>query len=168
QPNPQARPHLVPRPSPNRQPVAVPGQLPQPNLQARPYLVPRPIPNRQPVAVPGQVPQPNLQAKPYLVPRPVVHMPVVTGPRNHHLLVTPKPGRQHPHKIPKFVDHELGGSVDCVASGLHRRYQTGPDGTIHIRGVLPDVAVRDPMARDIPARRLVSPECLVKIKRRKQ
>ena len=69
-PAPYRIPSLVPQPSPNRQPVAVPGQIPQPTPQARPHLVPYPTPNRQPVAVPGQVPQPTPQARPHLVPQP--------------------------------------------------------------------------------------------------
>ena len=186
-PVPNAVPGRVPQAVPTSVPAAVPPRVPQLQTQQKPALVPYPVPYPRPIAIPvkappriptrirNPVPYPVPAAKPVAIPgkvpplrAAVVHVPVPVRDRDHHKLVTPKPGRQAAHNIPRFADAKGGGHVDCAASGLHRRRHLLANGMVQVRGILPEVDVNDPVARDVPARRLVTTECLVKIKRRKQ
>ena len=139
------------------------GAVPTPT----PYPVPYPRPTPIPAAVAGQIPS----LIPIPVRRPsggqttnsvtVVHNQTSNNTGDAHNHVTPQPGRQQAHAIPRFSDPDRGGTVDCVASGFHRRLHNGKPA-----GVLAHVELPDAMERDVPAEKPLHAGCLVKIKRK--
>jgi len=139
------------------------GAVPTPT----PYPVPYPRPTPIPTAVAGQIPS----LIPIPIQRPsggqttntvtVVHSKTKDKPGDAHKHVTRQPGRQQAHAIPRFSDPDRGGTVDCVASGFHRRLHNGKPA-----GVLAHVELPDAMERDVPAEKPLHAGCLVKIKRK--
>jgi hypothetical protein len=190
-PQPQAIPQLVPQPqtiivvpqppttiSGYGRPPAIIGQtsgfvggnsaVPTPIPQAVPYPRPYPIPTAVPNKIPQLIPTPSRRPSPGSGTGgvTVVHNKTPGKAGDAHKHVTPQAGRQKAHAIPRFTDTERGGTVDCVASGLHRRVHIGPDGKRTVSGALSHVELPDPVARDVPAEKPLHAGCLVKIKRK--
>jgi len=146
------------------------GAVPTPTPYRVPYPRPTPVPTASPNRIPQLIPTPLPKPPGGQVPGTgnvtVVHNKIPGKVPGAHKHVTPQVGRQKAHAIPRFTDPERGGTVDCVASGFHRRYHTGPDGRRVASGVLTHVELPDAVARDVPAEKPLHAGCMVKIKRR--
>jgi hypothetical protein len=79
-------------------------------------------------------------------------------------IVTEQPGRQRGHSAPSYRTAD-GHLVQCLAGGFGWRYVVGSDGSVRLAGRLPVLRTTDVMVRDLPANHLVSPECVVAVRR---
>jgi hypothetical protein len=75
-------------------------------------------------------------------------------------------GRQLPNAQPEFVIAQTGERWTCAASGLQRRRHVDERGVVTVNGVLPNLAMVDPLIRDIPAFHEHNAECLIGVQRR--
>lgn len=80
-------------------------------------------------------------------------------------LVTDQPGRQAHHAAPSYRTAD-GQVVECLAGGFGWRYVMQSDGSVRLSGRLPVLRTTDVIVRDLPANHLVSPECIVAVRRR--
>lgn len=154
----QQTPQLVP------QPQAVPQQVPTPIPPTQPggpgsagtvLTRPRPIPREW-------TPAPTLTASATIVaPAGPGLSAWVAGP------VTAQPGRQGHHALPSYKTGE-GDVVHCLAGGFGWRYVPEKDGSTRLVGRLPALRSADVIVRDVPANQLMSPECVVTVRRRHQ
>ena len=183
-PQPQAVPQQVPTPIP---PITqqVPTPMPQPQAvpQQVPTLVP-PITQQVPTPVPPTQPggpgsAGTVLTRPRPIPREWTPAPTlaasatIVAPAGPGLSawvagpVTAQPGRQGHHALPSYMTGE-GEVVHCLAGGFGWRYVPGKDGSTRLVGRLPALRSTDVIVRDVPANQLMSPECVVTVRRRHQ
>jgi hypothetical protein len=80
-------------------------------------------------------------------------------------LVTERPGRQQHHATPSYRTDD-GHLIHCLAGGFGWRYVVESDGSVRLAGRLPVLRTTDVIVRDLPANHLVTPDCIVAVRRR--
>ena len=183
---PQLAPSLPPQLSP---PPLLPGYVQHPNFTGTRDPAtgfPAPVPPQQVTGtyappVTGYGPVPPLPQQQAAVPKPTPNpRPVRTSSGGANITINPSEpsqpiasqmvarhaGRQLPNAHPQFIIESTGESWTCAASGLQRRRHVDERGAVTFSGVLPNLAMVDPLIRDIPAFHEHHAECLIGVQRR--
>jgi len=169
---PQATPMLVPQPVPPRAPVPTPplspplvnatgsGSSPAQALVLLPASQTTTVVIRRPVST-SQTPVRGVdpQSQGVSLVQAATREPWTVG------IVTEQPGRQRGHSAPSYRTAD-GHLVQCLAGGFGWRYVVRSDGSVRLAGRLPVLRTTDVIVRDLPANHLVSPECVVAVRRR--
>jgi hypothetical protein len=169
---PQGTPTIVPQAVPPKAPVATPplspslvnatssGSSPAQALVLLPASQTTAVVIRRPVST-GQTPVRGVdpQSQGVSLVEAATHEPWTVG------IVTEQPGRQRGHSAPSYLTAD-GHLVQCLAGGFGWRYVVSHDGSVRLAGRLPVLRTTDVIVRDLPANHLVSPECVVAVRRR--
>jgi hypothetical protein len=116
------------------------------------------------------VPQPLPQSTPYMVPQlppQGTPTPMLVPP-----MIVPRPGRQLPDRLYRYVPKVEAGSqssvtgvVECISSGIGRRVDQR-EGNRLVNGISESFHYTDALRASVPLERHVTPICIVSVSRR--